>query len=389
MMRILVFTPNFLPLVGGAEIGIYEIFRRLARRHKICVLTPQKSSAYMTQDAYYNLANLEIVRFEDRVNLQNMGLTLKGIIPPFSFSAARVYFHTVRRFKPDIVNIHYAFPFGFVPMIVRPVTHVPFVLSLVGRDIPYSNTLPLKRQYIKVVSKFANDTIFISQFCRTTLYGKSSKHGCIIPFGVDLRRFSPTNDKPSLRRQLGLPIDKLILFSLQRMDFQKRIDIQIKSMQYISQRFRNVVLIIGGKGPDKDRLMTLVQECNLERNVLFKDYIPTEQLPQYFAAADIFAFHSTYETFGVVLPEAMASGIPIVSVNSTAIPELIYNEVNGLIVEPLNPEQFANAVMRLIVDEELRIHLSSNCRRIAQENYSWDEIANRHEELFEAVVSKY
>ncbi len=61
--------------------------------------------------------------------------------------------------------------------------------------------------------------------------------------------------------------------------------------------------------------------------------------------ADIFVFHSTYETLGIVLLQAMASGKPIISVNTTAIPEVVKEGVNGLLVEPINSEMFAKAVI--------------------------------------------
>jgi glycosyltransferase involved in cell wall biosynthesis len=98
--------------------------------------------------------------------------------------------------------------------------------------------------------------------------------------------------------------------------------------------------------------------------------------------ADLFVFHSTFETLGLVLLQAMASGKAVVSVDSTAIPEVIDSGKNGLLVEPLKPEEFAEAVLSLLKNSEQREHFGVLSREKVVKKFNWDSISDRYEEIF-------
>jgi len=144
--------------------------------------------------------------------------------------------------------------------------------------------------------------------------------------------------------------------------------------------------LIGGKGQEEQSLKSLAKKLGVYDNVLFTEYIPEKDTPKYFAMSDIFVFSSSNETFGIVISQAMASGKPIVSINSTAIPEVVDNGINGMLVESLNPKKFAAALIKLLSSKDVLKQYSENGRKKAVEKYDWDIIAHQYEEIFKNLV---
>jgi len=386
-MKILLITPTYFPIMGGAEVGIYEIYQRLKKKHEVKILTPWPDKTYIKDYGIEGFNNIfsekDILRFKDKINLKKLPgqWKLKGIIPPFSLSSIRAALKNVKLFNPDIVNVYYALPTGLTTLFIRRIIKTPVVISIIGRDIPGPNIPPMWKIYARWASKLASNQIFISQYCRNALFGPNSNIGDVISFGVDIKKFNPTLNGNKIRNRLKIPINSKVLFSLQRLDQWKRADVIIEAMKYVLKK-RDVYLIMGGKGPEMDRLIKIRKKLGLTSRIIFAGYIKEEDLPLYYAMSDIFVFHSTYETFGLVLLQAMASGKPIVSVSSTAIPELIENNQNGILVEPLNPEEFAFAVVTLLDNEEIMKRFSVVSRRIVVKQYNWDHIVKKYEEIF-------
>jgi len=394
-MRILVVTPTFLPIIGGAEIGIYEIYRRLGRYHDVRILTSSHSEQIIFQqgaeDIYFSEKNFEVYYFKDRLNLTKMrGQRILGrLIPPFSISYVWAVFKQIKTFRPDVINFHYVIPGGLALIMVRILTKIPVVLSLIGRtDVLRDDNPYFKKHhiYFLAILKSASYVISISRYILDQFSERIPVK--IIPYGVDTKRFSPKVNGEEVRERLGIDRNKVILFTLQRLIKVKKVDILIKSLKYILEVNRDIVLVIGGKGPEEHSLKALVEELKLYDNVIFTGYIPEKDLPKYFAMSDIFVFSSSNETFGIVISQAMASGKPIVSVNSTAIPEVVDNGINGILVGSLNPKDFAAVVIKLLSNRDILERYSKNSRKKAVEKYDWNIIAQEYEQVFKNLVKR-
>jgi len=387
-MKILVLTPTFFPIMGGAELGIFEIYRRLAKRHEVIVLTPWPAEAlarvYAMEEPDWDMTGFRILRFKDKTNFKQWPFpeVFWGAIPPFSFSFIGETRRAIERHRPDRINAFYALPTGLAAIAAQKRKNVPVVLSLIGRDIPGPHIPPLWGKYVRFVSHSLADNIFISKYCRDALLGPDSEEGKIVPFGVDLEKFKPENDGRHIKELLRIPKGARVLFSLQRLDPWKRVSILIEAMKLIIKKI-DAYLVIGGKGAQKMQLMSLARDRGLQSRIIFAGYIREADLPSYYAMSDLFVFHSTYETFGLALLQAMASGRPVVSVRSTAIPELIEDHRTGLLVEPSNPDELARAAIDLLEDEPAMISFSTEARRKAVEKYSWQSIADQYERILE------
>jgi len=386
-MKILVITPTFFPLMGGAESGIYEIFRRLAKKYNVRILTPHPSEAlsrdFGMEDVPPDLSALTVIRFHDRVNLKNWPGQWRswGLIPPFSLSMAWAAMREAKSFQPDIVNVFYALPSGLAASRIMKKEKVPVVLSLVGRDIPGPGIPRFWSSYARRASREVTKVIFISEYCRKALFGPESTLGEVIPFGVDTEKFRPGLDGSRIRKTLGLSQEARIIFSLQRMDRFKKVDVLIRAMKIVLAE-TEAFLVIGGKGPEAGSLRFLAKELGISSRVVFTGYIKEEELPLHFAMADLFVFHSTYETFGLVLVQAMASGKPLVSVNSTAIPEVVEDGKDGRLVPPLDCDSLARAILELLDDGKARSRLSEAARKKVVERFSWTAVSRSYEKIF-------
>ena len=150
----------------------------------------------------------------------------------------------------------------------------------------------------------------------------------------------------------------------------------------------NTKLIIGGTGPDIPRLKKRMNELGISQSIIFTGYIPISQLPVYYSLATLFAFHSTYETFGIVLAEAMNYGKAIVSVKNTAIKEVVENNKNGILVPTLSSNDFADAVIALLTNERLRFRMGIEGQNKARKIFQWDIIASQYEAILKSASSK-
>jgi glycosyltransferase involved in cell wall biosynthesis len=375
--------------VGGAELAIYEIYRRLSASHQVQVLA-REAEKEQSRSPHLGDVNFEVVRFQDKVTLKKRprAQTRWGAVPPFSLSAVGALLGACRQFKPDVINAHYFVPTGLAAVLAQRLLGIPVVLSLVGRDVPGPATPPLWRHYGRMIAGLAADVIYISEYCRCALYGSpNGGKGQTIHYGADTSEFSPQVSSAGLRGKLGLGESARVLFALQRLSREKRVGVMIESMRYVSRKMNDVVLIVGGEGPEETRLKELSARIGVSERVIFAGFIPQEELPHYYGLADLFVFHSLYETFGIALAQALTSGMPVVSVNCTAIPELVEDGVNGILIPPNEPHQLAAGIMRLLEDATLRETYGKRAREKALAKFNWDTVAWHYEKVLQAAAS--
>ena len=379
-MRILVLTPTFLPAVGGAELVLLEVYRRLAARHDVRLVTPLLQEELLREqgsDEYETQVNFPVERYRDAVTLMKIpGHRLTGgAIPPFSLSAVGAIRRAIRTFQPHVLNVHYMMPTGLAGVIAERWMGVPTVVTMNGRDVPGPGVPPLWRWWQRAMLALVTDVTYVSEYCRNAVYGLGNGRGRVIYNGVDIPPAS--GDGALLRRQLGIAPQEPVIFALQRLALDKRIEVLLRAFQACRRETGAGVLIIGGKGPQESALRALTAEMGLEKDVRFIGYIPRASLGSYFLACDLFAFHSTFETFGIVIAQAMSYGKAVVTARNTSLPEVTGD--GGIMVDTGDWQAFGQAMARLIRDEPERIRLGEAGRRRAELLFNWDRIAEQYE----------
>jgi glycosyltransferase involved in cell wall biosynthesis len=174
--------------------------------------------------------------------------------------------------------------------------------------------------------------------------------------GVDAQLFAPGRRCADLRAEL-LDGGRFLLLSVGRVSPEKRLDVLLAAFARLRKRIDGARLVIVGEGPARASLESVAPE-----GVSFLGEVRGERLAQVFASADVFCFSSTTDTFGQVLIEAGASGLPVVAAAAGGAPEVVQHGKTGLLVTPDDAEELADALGRLAVDDELRRRLGRGGR---------------------------
>ena len=386
-MKILVLTPTFLPVVGGAELVVLEVYRRLAQRHEVRVLTPVLDAALVRDHGtveYEPLVNFAVERYADRVTFMRVPghRWTMGALPPFSLSAVAAVSRAVRAWRPDVLNVHYLMPTGLAGVVAQRALGVPTVLTLNGRDVPGPGVPALWRWWQRALLASVAGATYGSRYCRDGVYGAGAARGEVIYNGVDIP--PPAGDRALVRGRLGIGEEERVVFALQRLAPEKRVGVLLFALRRCLDVGMPLRLVIGGTGPEAESLRACAGELGVDKHVCFTGYIPRTELADYFAAADVFAFHSTFETFGIAVAQAMSYGLPVVTVRTTALPEVLGD--GGVLVEPGDPEAFGDALAVLAGDEARCRALGDRGRRRAQSLFSWRTVADGYEAALRRAV---
>jgi len=207
----------------------------------------------------------------------------------------------------------------------------------------------------------------------------------IVPPGYDDSRFFPLSlaSRRVIKRELGL--EGPIILALGRMASNKGYDLLLEAMPLVVERHPNVqlVLAVGSSEPSAeeqeqmDLLRMKAADLDLRDNVLFKDYIPDEELAKHYHAADVFALSSRYEPFGMTAVEAMACGIPTVITTKGGLWEQLEWGRECLPANPLDSTEFGLALSIVLTYPQLKDRLASHGPKKARACYTWAGIVEQ------------
>lgn len=184
--------------------------------------------------------------------------------------------------------------------------------------------------------------------------------------GIELDRFGHPQIPPfEMRRQLGLPENGLVVGSVTRLSPQKAPLDLINAFGHVQRQFPDARFLVVGDGPLRPAVAERIQQLGLADRVILTGL--RRDVPELMAACDIFALSSLWEGLPRVLPQAMATGLPIVCTRADGTAEAIAEGQNGFLVEPGQPEQLADRVVQLLHDAELRRQMGENGRLRAPE----------------------
>ena len=205
----------------------------------------------------------------------------------------------------------------------------------------------------------------------------------IIPNGVDTKHFSP-DVSPIGKFRDG----KLNILFVGRLEKRKGADYLLKAYEQVKRDIPNSRLIIVGPGTRlRGKYEKQVKKHSL-KDVFFVGYTNYEELPRYYKTADVFCAPATgWESFGIVLLEAMAVGKPIVASNIDGYASILTHGAEGLLVPPKDEKSLAQALTSLLNDEELRQKMGAKGILKAKE-FDWENVARRVEALYSKVLSE-
>jgi glycosyltransferase involved in cell wall biosynthesis len=284
--------------------------------------------------------------------------------------------------RQAIINAHWLIPQGFVAVLLKPIFKSKVVISIHGADVFTLNGGTM-RKVKRFVLKRADAVIVNSSATKAVCEWLYDREYPVIPMGVDTTRFA----RPD-KRETGKRFELLFVG---RAVEEKGLSYLCEAVKQLKDQSIPVHLNIVGDGSARPTIAKFVKKHKLEDVITLVGWVQQENLAEYYAKANAFVGPSIEvengwkEAFGVVFAEASASGLPVITTSTGGIKDIIKDEVNGLVVPQRNAEAIAEAVKRLQKDPKLCQKLGDRGVSYIAENFSWDVIATKYEQVFKSL----
>jgi len=333
-MRIGMYTDTYLPTRDGVVTSLTTSRRILeSMGHEVFLFAPDDPGgrAPKEKNTYYFPAS----QFSDYKGYR------VAILP------ARGHHDIIREMDIDVLHTHGVAFMGFKSMFASRFFRIPILLTYhtmiteVFHYMPWNLDENLMRRlmwiYLRHFLARADGVAAPTEAILKELTARSKlKYSAVIPTGVDLERFNNRREgREAMREKLAVG-DAPVILHVGRVAKEKNLEAVIDAMPEVLRHHPDAKLVVAGDGPAKPAYETLVRSRGLEKSVQFAGFVPDAELPSYYAAADAFVIASKFETQGIVVMEAMASGLPVAGINYRAIPEIVHDGENGYLFDEAN-----------------------------------------------------
>ena len=181
---------------------------------------------------------------------------------------------------------------------------------------------------------------------------------------------------------LNLPF----ILAVGTLEKRKNIPTLIRAFNQLKKKgIKHKLVLIGGKGWKYNEIFHTIDKLNLKEEVLFMGYVPDEDLVKFYNTADLFVYPSIYEGFGLPPLEAMACGCPVVTSNSSSLPEVVGDA--GIMVDPYNSDDLADKIYEILNNRNLRAKLCNKSLKRAK-MFNWEKTARETWKVYEEVFEK-
>jgi glycosyltransferase involved in cell wall biosynthesis len=374
-MRILYLTDTYPPQVNGVSVVTRLAVEGLsARGHQVGVVAPR----YPSGGTVFDGVGSELLATIPSIPLPRY---------PEARLAAPAFFKVVKaasRFRPDLVHSATEFMLGRLGQLVARRHRVPLVTSYhtdFGRYMEAYGVPWLTEPIHRYLSRFHNRadlTLTPSRAAALQLVMMGVRRTIVWGAGVDPAIYRPERRRPDLRRHLG--VDRRFGFlHVGRLAPEKHVELVLEAYRRCVATLGEdrVRLVIAGDGPSRAALAS-----GAPPGVVFLGYLDRKtELPDLYASMDGFLFSSETETLGLVVLEAMASGLPVVATPAMGVGEHLHHGVNGLQYPAGDVETMAQLMIRLVSDRDLRSSLAEGARQTAL-GLSWDSELDRLERIY-------
>jgi glycosyltransferase involved in cell wall biosynthesis len=206
----------------------------------------------------------------------------------------------------------------------------------------------------------------------------------IVPNGVDPQRFRPANGCEKVKHSLGIDKKQCVLF-VGRLIPRKGLPYLIEAAKRIVKERSETAFIIVGNGPLKNHLHGYLEKIGLSGNFVFLGDVNDNMLPIIYNCADVFTLPSIQEGQGIALLEAQATAKPVVAFNVGGVNEALVDKESGLLIKP-DSNELADAILKLLDDESLRVSMGQKGREFVCNNLSWDICAQKMLQIYREIA---
>lgn len=365
---------------GGSGRVAWETARRLAaRKHKVSILTRGAAG----KPAYERTEGVDIYRYF-------------GSPAGFRSAAAEVK----RRYgAADVLSLHHPHTALLAQHYFRGVPSVYCFNSPWGEEYSIraadQRFSALRRLAGAAVRRLAEKRVLsrssvimsASVFMADRLRAEHGFKSRIVPLGVDTDKFSPAEDRALVRRKLGLPEDRFIVFTVRNLAPRMGLENLVAAAARVADNVPEAYFIIGGRGYLMPRLEAMIKEKGLGGRVKLTGYIEEQDLAMYYQAADVFVLPTKeLEGFGLVTLEALACGTPVLATPVAANIEVLGGFNKELLFESETPQAMAAGIESFARRDPAGLTAFRDRCRFFAETHSWDKYADEIERVFYEVL---
>jgi glycosyltransferase involved in cell wall biosynthesis len=374
-MRVTLVTETYSPQVNGVSRTLGHLVRHLAEAgDEVQVVHPDYGHGP-------EAGRVHLVRSAPLPFYKDLRLPL----PPFGG-----VHRAIAVFRPDLVHIATEATLGLSTLRFALRGGIPVVSSFHTNFDQYSAhygvgwARSLIWRYLRWFHNRTRETYVPSRTTLAGLEARGFERLALWPRGVDGQLFRP--DRPgrvAVRRALGFGPDEVVIGHVGRIAAEKNIGYLIEALEQVARARPAARFLFVGDGPARAEM-----DSRMGPHAHFVGYRRGGDLADHYAACDLFAFASTTETFGNVVLEAMAAGLPVVALRAGGVADTIRPGVTGILVEPdAPPERLAEALIALVDDPVLRRRTAESARAYAL-GQTWDAIMGALRERYQKVVAE-
>ena len=388
-MRIATLTQSYPPMISGAAISAQQTAESLvARGHQVLVIAASE------REYPYHIYrdNFTILRLRSIKNPMRVGQRMLAFPRTATMNA-------LRRFRPDIIHVHEPIQMGPLALAYARRAQIPVVFT--AHQLPWFVASyfpnPFKPLVEKILWMYArwvlgrySSIITPTQTIAEVVKRMTGLTPKVVSNGLDLQTFHPplsSDDRSASRQKWNLPPRVPLLLHTGRLDPDKSVDQVIRgAAQPIRESEAHLAIV--GDGCEKQTLIQLCKDLGIEHRVHFLGFVSVEDgLPEIYRMADVFVTASEIETQGLVLLEAAASGLPIVAVDATCIPEIVHDHVTGFLAEPGDIDTLSNAIIALMNNPKWARTMGREGHILAEE-HDLHTACTLHEKLYRDAIKQ-
>lgn len=364
------------PTVGGSGVVATELGKLLAEKgHEIHFIT--SSIPFRLGKFYPNIFFHEV-----EVNQYSVFQ-----YPPYDLALASKMAEVAKREKLDLLHVHYAVPHAVCAVLAKQMLddNIKIVTTLHGTDITVLGYDPSLSEMIKFGIEKSDAVTAVSHQLKEDTEQLLKTRKEIIPVHnfVDERVYYRRDNNTELKETYGIQEDEKVIVHISNFRPVKRIQDVIKAFSLIRKEMPSKLLLIGN-GPELTVACEQVRELNIEDDVLFLG--KQENVGELFSICDLKLLLSEKESFGLVLLEAMACGVPVIGTRIGGIPEVIVDGETGYMVEVGDTVAVADKAISLLKDVERHNRFRENSVRHVRENFLSEKIVSVYEEIYNSLV---
>ncbi|WP_332648752.1 N-acetyl-alpha-D-glucosaminyl L-malate synthase BshA [Lysinibacillus sp. 54212] len=364
------------PTVGGSGVIATELGKMLAERgHEI---------HFITSSVPFRLNKIYPTVFFHEVEVNNYSVFQYS---PYDIALASKMADVIKEEKLDVLHVHYAIPHAVCAVLAREMCgeSIGIVTTLHGTDISVlgeDSTLALA---IKYGIERSDIVTTVSDSLKQETYERIDTKKPIetIYNFVDEAVFKPL-DPGNLKEQFGIRENERVLIHVSNFRKIKNLPDIVDAFLKVRERMPAKLLLVGD-GPEKHRIMDKVKKSQYKEDILFLG--KQENIAELFAISDVKLLLSEKESFGLVLLEAMACGVPGIGTAIGGIPEVIEHGVNGYLVDLGDVDAVAKYAIELLSDEEKLMTFRENAMAAVQSKFHSEAIIEQYEQLYEKLAA--